>query len=105
VSIRVPNRENQYEMRTVPNWLRETGDAARQSMLCLALPAWLVVKSQYIPYYGELVYFPLSAGILCFGYGCLLGWGYYTKRLRKVSTLLIGLWILFLYMGWGLHLW
>jgi hypothetical protein len=105
VSMRVPDRENQYEMRSIPVWWIMIGEATRQSMLCVALPAWLVVKSMYVPYYGELVYFPLLGGALCFGYGCLLGWGYETKRFRIVIAVLTALWLLFLCIGWILHMW
>jgi len=105
VSIRLPDRENQYEMRSVPGWWNVIGDPIRQGMICLALPAWLLVKSRYVPYYAELVYFPLLAGAMFFMYGCLIGWASITNRLRFVGPIIMAIWVLFLYLGWVRHLW
>jgi hypothetical protein len=72
---------------------------------CIALPAWLFSGLVYEPFYGAVVYYPLLAGVLWFGYGCLIAWGFQTHRLIKVLIALGVLWSVFFYMYWILHIW
>ena len=105
VSRLVPDRDNQYENRPVPQLWRNASEAMWDTMLCLALPAWTISKLIYEPYYGELVYYPLLAGGMWFAYGCLLRWAYVTKRFRKVLIMLTLLWAVLLYLGYVAHHW
>jgi hypothetical protein len=101
VSIRAPIAEEGYGYPYVAPFWRAADITLLLSLLCLALPAWRLALHIYDPgYYAELLYYPLLAGIIWFGYGCLIGWSYKTKRLLKVFFLLGGLWALLLYLGW-----
>lgn len=104
-SVRVPDPEEGYRYRYTlpiahPFWVK-ADISLHLSLLCLALPAWRLALHIYGPgYYVELMYYPLLAGMIWFGYGCLIGWAYKTKRLLKVLFSLGCLWAVLLYFGW-----
>ncbi len=99
ISIHAPDREEQFADRRLPYYLKPVAEPARRVLFCLAIPAWMLTKQVYEPYYAEVVYYPLLAGVMWFGYGFLLAWSQQTGRLTKVSLSLMGLWALFIFMG------
>jgi hypothetical protein len=105
VSMKVPDWvDGRFEGHVLYFW-KATSESLHLSLLCLALPAWVVTKRlygpyAYEPYYANLVFYPLFAAIIWFGYGCLIGWAHRTKRLLKTLLLLGGLWAVLLYLGW-----
>jgi hypothetical protein len=101
VSIKVPDPLEGYSYRNVSPFWTVTSESLQHILLCLTLPAWIVTERIYESYYADLVYYPLLAAIIWFGYGCLISWAYRTRRLSKVSLLLSLLWAVFLYMEWA----
>lgn len=104
VSIHEPDREEQFADRELPYYLRIVAEPTRQILFCSALPAWILTKQIYEPYYGELVYYPLIAGIMWFGYGCTIAWGRRAGKLLWVLGSLMVIWSVFLGMYWVVHL-
>jgi hypothetical protein len=105
VSVRAPDRDNQYADRNVPDFWRHTCYKIWETLLCLGLPAWIVSKSFAEAYYEELVYYPLTAAIIWFGYGCLFAWAHQAKKLKWVIPIIAIVWSVFLYMGWVANVW
>jgi hypothetical protein len=95
-----PDRFEQYVVRSVPDIWRDTSYLVWKVLLCLSLPAGVIAGKIYEPYFTELVYYPLLAGPMWFGYGCLLRWAYITKRLFIVAGFLLILWSTFVFIGW-----
>ncbi len=100
VSIQKPDPYHQYIDRAVSMIWRLPIQSAWKSLLFLAFPAWALAQHSQEPYFTELVYYPLSAAIIWFGYGCLFGWGYQTRRMKKVILAVGGCWLLMVVVGW-----
>jgi hypothetical protein len=99
VSIHEPNFGEEAFSDRGPYYWRVAGSFLQQNLVRSVLPAWIVTLSIREPFYMELVYYPLLGGIVWFGYGCLIAWGYGTKRLAKVLLSLAALWVVFSYVG------
>jgi hypothetical protein len=95
-----PDRFEQYLDRSIPQIWRDISYLIWKVLLCLSLPAGMIAGKFYEPYFTELVYYPLLAGPLWFGYGCILRWAYITKRFFIVTGSLLILWVAFVFIGW-----
>lgn len=94
-----PDQENQYELRTGPQFVKIGSSQTWKALACFTFPAWLISQLIYEPYFGELVYYPLLGGILWFGYGCLIQWAILMKRAKHLAILLCIFWAVSLYLG------
>jgi hypothetical protein len=94
-----PDQDNQYELRSGPQFIKIGSSAAWKTLACLTFPAWILSQLIYEPYFGELVYYPLLGGIMWFGYGCFIRWAISKKRAKQFIFMLCILWAVLLYLG------
>jgi hypothetical protein len=93
-SIHEPNFGEEAFSARGPWYWREVGSFLEQAFIISALPAW-VVTIPLEPYYTQLVYYPLLGGLIWFGYGCAVGWGFLRLKIAWVAMFILAIWILF----------
>lgn len=95
-----PDRIDQFVVRPISQLWRDASYIIWKIALCISLPAGILAGRFYEPYFTELVYYPLLAGPIWFGYGCLLRWAFLTRRVILVASFILIVWLAFLYIGW-----